>query len=264
MSLCPRLVSGMLARSPAAMARSLVFFSKRHAHSENLDVDPGKCCKIRDAESQKCLEAKMTGCKPTKLPNDCIKHEDPLHVFLEQYPKHLLKIIRPLDDKCELYRHDTLHYEPSDKTRRYQRTWPECPLIWLRPRKICCPEPVRHLPAERRTRKPPSGPISVTDKFAHKMRLVCQETRWHTKPELKCKTVKSSSQCTKEMAPFPSFSECNQLFTPRYCDTECACRAVPSLCELWRLYHRNTELTKSCTKALVNYCPFKRRARPLH
>lgn len=246
------------------MARSMGLFFKRGAHSVRYDVEPGKCCKIRDEEIQKCFEQKLI-CKPNRLPNrlpnNCVEKVSPLS---QEYPMQLLRLFRSAEDKCKLYKHDVCHYEPSDKTRRYQRTWAECPLIWLRPRKICCPEQEIYMPAERRPRKPPRPPLSPVEKFTYSMELLCKGSQTFSKSDLKCRVHKELKPCEKVTAPFPSFSECNQGYILRYCDTECACKYMPSLCDVWRQYHRNSGAIKVCTRAVISNCPYKHRARPLY
>ncbi|EDW60830.1 uncharacterized protein Dvir_GJ20646 [Drosophila virilis] len=258
----PLLTSKLLQR-PGVLTKALVFHPQRTYNWGNYDASSKTCCKMHDAETFKCLEGKLK-CKPTKIPNKCYKRVDEEFVSFGEYPKQLFHILRPAEVDCGLIKHDMCYYRPSDKSRRYQRTWPECPLIWLRPKKKCCPDEEYYPPICRRQRKPQRPPMTTIEKYLYTFDKECK-SKCHNDGTLKrkCTIVRGPKKCEKVEAPFPSFSECKKDFREGYCHTECGCKLVPSLCDLWRLHHRNSSLVKKCTLALVGYCPFKNRGRPI-
>ncbi|XP_034475704.1 uncharacterized protein LOC117782777 [Drosophila innubila] len=230
-------------------------------HWGNYDASSGGCCRMQT----KCTN--VTVCGPTRpIPNVCSTRVDADVVLAEAYPKQLMEILsRAQDvDECDLYKHDVCFYRPSDKNRRYQRTWCECPRIWLRPKPTCCFDKEYCLPIERRQRPPPKPELSEAEVYAFQMAQLCKYTsRLGSKTSLKCQIVNPPHPCQKTKAPFPSFSECDPECIPHYCPTECACKLRPSLCDMWRLYHLQGGVIKKCTNALINNCPYKNRARTL-
>lgn len=230
-------------------------------HWGNYDASSRECCKMQT----KCLQKTPCG-HPRRIPNICSERVDQDIVLAEAYPKQLMEILGRHQEvtECELFKHDVCYYRPSDKTRRYQRTWCECPRIWLRPKPVCCFDKEYALPIERRPRPPPRKELTDAEMYAFQMDQVCKYTpRMGSKAKLKCQIVKTPTQCEKTRAPFPSFSECDPECIPHYCPTECACKLRPSLCDMWRLYHHNEGLLKKCTTALITNCPYKNRARLL-
>ncbi|XP_060656060.1 uncharacterized protein LOC132791236 [Drosophila nasuta] len=230
-------------------------------HWGNYDASSGECCKMQT----NCIHKTHCG-KTTAIPNRCYKRVDSAKVLEDAYSKQLLEILNREQAviDCDLFKHDMVYYRPSDKTRRYQRTWCECPHIWLRPKPICCYDKEVNLPMKRRPRPPPQKEKTAAEMYAFQMEQLCKyNIRLGQYPKLKCHIVKIPKNCTKEKAPFPSFSECDAECIPQYCPTECACKLKPNLCDMWKLFHHNAGMLKKCTEALVDYCPFKRRARAL-
>lgn len=216
-----------------------------------------------------------------KLPSDCERktpcnlrgivpkkgHETSNEKNLsEVYSKQLEEIInrgKRSNLECNLYKHDVCHYQPSDKTRRYQRTWPECPMITLRPVPQCCyPKDYPAIP--RRPPPPYKPPLTKQEMLIHEMKLLCKfSANLDNEVVKKCTTIRRHTNCKRDEAPSPSFTECKKENIEQFCPTECACKVKPNLCDIWNEFNRNTTRNKRCTDALVSYCPFKQRSRPL-
>ncbi|EDW00801.1 GH20819 [Drosophila grimshawi] len=254
--LLKQLFASQILQRTVTLTNVLVNSSKHGYHGSNYEPTPGKCVQVRDKQTTKCL-AKYIHCKPIASPK-------PSDMSLwKDYSEQLMRILRPKQIDCELIKHDICYYQPSNKSRRYQRTWPECAMIYLQPKKACCFDREYYTPSCRRPRSPPVPPLTATQKHAFHMALLGTNCKLGTKLQLKCLRVRRHLNCKKEVAPFPCFSESDQAGMRGSCPTECGCRVSPSMCEAWSAYHRNSGLVKRCTEAIVGYCPFKSRSRPL-
>ncbi|XP_017044490.1 uncharacterized protein LOC108090372 [Drosophila ficusphila] len=242
----------------------LMRLSSRCYNWGNYDASSGECCKMRDKETTECSPEI---CPLDDLPNNCYERS-PSH--RRQYSKYLQEIYlrgKP-DPDCalKLIRHDELHYKPSDKHRKFQRTWPECPLIWLRPKDVCCPNPEKYPPMKRRVRPPQQPPLSAIERHLFQMDLFCKAVlkapgcRQSRRPP-KCKLPPSPSDCCKKPAPMPSFSEACRHLIPRYCGIECSCHGIPSACEALNAYQRWNKSRRSCIKPLIGYSPYRSKMR---
>ncbi|XP_017079547.1 uncharacterized protein LOC108113471 [Drosophila eugracilis] len=241
-----------------------ILITSRFYNWGNYDASSGECCRMRDKEMTMCMQTKQS-CPLEYESDKC--YEKPS--FCEnKYPKYLLEIYnrgRP-DPDCllKLIRHDSEHYKPSDKNRQYQRTWPECPFLWLKPKDVCCPNPEIYPPMKRRCRPPPEPPLSAIDKHLLQMSMLCKTLKppcckMGRRPP-KCIITRLPADCCKKTAPQPSFSEACRHLIPRFCGSECACR-VGSLCEMWKAYHRLNKSRQNCVKPLIGYSPYRSRMR---
>ncbi|XP_016970207.1 uncharacterized protein LOC108038022 [Drosophila rhopaloa] len=230
----------------------------------NYDASSGECCRMRDKKTTACFKAHSI-CPAKYERNECYERPS---FSRNQYPKYLEEIYQrgKPDPECwlKVIRHDTEHYRPSDKHRQYQRTWPECPLLWLRPKDTCCPDPETYPPMKRRIRPPQEPPLSAIDKHLFEMSVFCRSVlrppgcKLGRRPP-KCHVARQPHDCCKQEAPLPSFSEACRHLIPRFCRTECACQAVPGLCEMWNTYHRRNKSRRICTKPLIGYSPHRSR-----
>ncbi|ALC40910.1 cola, partial [Drosophila busckii] len=227
----------------------------------NYDASAGECCKMMDEATARC---KNMICGYASRTNKCDSNE---RAEEKLYSDHLLELLSRGHGKehCELYKSDLVEYKPSNKNRRYQRTWAECPLIWLRPKQTCCYEREFYPPMERRCKQPEKEPTTAVDAHKFQMDLLCKyyvPMGQSYKKRTRCYT-KSPTVCERKCAPFPSFSECDPECIPRFCPTECACKVKPSMCEMWRSYNQNNGI-RHCTEAIVGNCIYKQRSRPLY
>lgn len=133
---------------------------------------------------------------------------------------------------------DAIHYKPSDKqTRKYTRTWNECP-----PRKIVkkliCEFPQFKIPSmeKRGKQQRPETAKCVTDECKrqnHKCIKISLPGCKKVRDPPKCKPERILSDCIRPRCPYPAFSECARLpYNPKK-NTECACLLVRSLCEVY-------------------------------
>ncbi|EDW74708.1 uncharacterized protein Dwil_GK15759 [Drosophila willistoni] len=251
------------------LKRAVGIYQQSRAYNWGIyDASSGKCCHMRDADTTKCAGQKQVCKRMTPLPNRCYKRNENIFDLEKEYPKFLMEIYerRQGNMNCDLMRYDKCYYQPSDKNRRYQRTWPECPLIWLRPKQTCCYDREYYPPMKRRQRPPSGPPLTAIEKHHHAMRLLCASyltwpgCKTGRKPP-KCLKGRRPTVCQKELAPYPSFSECNKQCMTRVCPLQCTCRIFPNMCDVWSAYHHNRGKLKSCTQALVSFCPFKTRIR---
>lgn len=221
-------------------------------HCSNYDANSGQGCKY----------VWKSACdRYSVIRNKCYK-EIINEYSAKEYPElqEIISRARGEDTDCELYKHDVHHYQPSDKTRRYQRTWPDCPMIWLQPKPTCChPKDYSEIP--RRPPKPYKPPLTQLEKFKYEMAQLCKTCRLDHKVVRKC-LIYPTKHCKRNSAPFPSFSECKTKYIEPCCPNECACKLMPKLSDIWLLHHRNLPLFERRTQALANSCPYKRRARP--
>ncbi|XP_017016968.1 uncharacterized protein cola [Drosophila kikkawai] len=226
----------------------------------NYDVTAGECRPILEESTAECTKDKF-GCplkvkKPFETPS----------FKRDKYPLYLKEIYdrkdRPVDPGCpqRLIRHDKLRYKPSDKFRKFQRTWPECPQIWLRPKDTCCPDPEIIPPTKRRVRLPPKPSPTTIEKHNFQMDLFCKSfikgagcKQGRRPPD--CRRPREVSDCTKTPAPIPSFSEVCRDLVPSYCPAECACLTLPTRCDGLAKYQRCRMVQKTCTKPLIAYKP---------
>lgn len=236
---------------------TLKVYSARTYHCSNYDANSGQGCKMQT----ECVW--KSACDRLSVIRSKFYKAITNEYSAKEYPEQLQEIIsrsRGEDPDCELYKHDVHHYQPSDKTRRYQRTWPDCPMIWLQPKPICChPKDYSEIP--RRAPKPYKPPLTQLEKFKYEMAQLCKTCRMDHKVVRKC-LICPTKHCKRNSAPFPSFSECKTKYIERYSPTECACKLMPKLSDIWLLHHRNIPLFERRTQSLVNSCPYKRRARP--
>jgi len=232
----------------------------------NYDASSGECCKMRDKDTTACKHGKWF-CPIEYEANKCYERPS----FGENlYPKYLQEIYQrgkpdpPADCYLKLIRHDIDHYKPSDKYRRYQRTWPECPLLWLRPKDTCCPDPEIYPPMKRRIRPPQEPPLSAIDKHLFQMSIFCKSVRAPgckagRRPP-KCTIERRVTDCCKKTAPMPSFSEACRHLIPRFCRSECACLGATT-CDMWNAYRRWNKSVRTCTKPFIGYSPYRSRLR---
>ncbi|XP_020800559.1 uncharacterized protein LOC110177917 [Drosophila serrata] len=225
----------------------------------NYDASAGQCRRMRDEEVAKCAVGKDS-CSPKPMS----AFEFPSFTR-DKYPMHLQEIYERVDKpdhECyqKLVRHDKDMYKPSDKSRKFQRTWPECPLIWLRPRDTCCPDPERFPPVERRPRPPLQKALTNIEKHNFQMELFCKSfmlakgcKQGRRPPD--CHRIREVTDCIKTPAPMPSFSEVCRHLVPSYCPAECACLTLPTKCDGFAKYHRHKMAHKTCTKPLIAYKP---------
>ncbi|KAI8035752.1 uncharacterized protein LOC128256900 [Drosophila gunungcola] len=232
----------------------------------NYDASSGECCRMRDKETVDCLQDKLP-CPHREVENKCYERPS---IGKEQYPKYLQEIYQrgKTDPNCllKLIRHDNEHYKPSDKYRQYQRTWSECPLLWLRPKDSCCPDPEAYPPMKRRIRPPQQPPLSAIEKHLLQMNVFCKSVlrspgcRLGLRPPT-CHKVRQPTDCCKREAPMPSFSEACCHLIPRFCRSECACQVVPGMCDMWNAFHRRHKSRSICTKPLMRHSSNRSRMR---
>lgn len=224
----------------------------------NYDASSGECCPVRDSANAACTKSKWV-CSQQPVSYKCF---DKPSFARDRYPMYLKEIYQrgKTDANCQLsIRHDKF-YKPSDKSRRYQRTWPECPLIWLRPKDVCCPDPECCPPEKRRVRKPPKPPLSAVDKHLFQMSLLCRSVltapgcRLGRRPP-KCVRLREPSDCCKTPAPMPSFSEVCRHLVPFHCPQECACLSVRNICDAWTKNQKHKKPLRICTKPLIGHRP---------
>ncbi|XP_043867224.1 uncharacterized protein LOC6580364 [Drosophila mojavensis] len=117
-------------------------------------------------------------------------------------------------------RFDAIYYEPSDKTRIYQRTWSECPPVKERLKKVCCLDGIQPPEVLKRVKEP--CPL-VTCRFDYsRMRHICENAvidpaskcckiHWPCcKPArctVDCRPTRKREHCTRLRAPHPCFSD---------------------------------------------------------
>lgn len=135
---------------------------------------------------------------------------------------------------------DDLYYRPSDKNRRYQRTWAECPKLRLEPRPVCCYEHFDYRKPKRRRRRCTEGEYSPNVECA--MRKLCPNLDMKKCPRLnlpgcskfkcntKCKRTRLPEDCKKVCTPYPSFSECKRDRPKPLRPVECKCWVIPDGC----------------------------------
>lgn len=185
-----------LFRHAMPITGALKLHPSRTYHGDNDDANSGQGCKMQT----ECVW------KRAVIENKTLANE----YAAQEYPKQLQEIIsrgRSEDPDCELYKHDVHHYQPSDKTRRYQRTWPDCPMICLQPQSTCChPKDYSELP--RRPPKPYKPPLTQLEKFEYEMAQLDKTCRMGHKVVRKCLSLCPVRHCQRNSPPFPSFSEC--------------------------------------------------------
>ncbi|XP_068146230.1 uncharacterized protein [Drosophila tropicalis] len=144
--------------------------------------------------------------------------------------------------KCEDVRFDVLYYRPSDKCRKYQRTWWEC-CPRMVPKRVCswCDA----VPPQILRRCMPLCPRSACTNEHEKKRMDCINKKAKDCMRLRmpccraarnpptCGSARRPSNCEKIRCPFPSFSECisEELAHPPERPGECRCLDTMSLCE---------------------------------
>lgn len=250
-----------LFRHQSHIPRALNTQSERNYNWGNYDASTG-FCRILPSDCVRKSPCGRNVILPKKKGQSLNEMEQ-----AKAYTLQLQEIIKrgnTADTKCDLYKYDTRHYRPSDKTRQYQRTWSDCPLTKLKPVAKCC-NPKDFPPIPRRDPPKRGPPLSQLDMFNHKMKILC---KWYSVPMgkkvlQKCNVSHRLKHLKRDPAPFPSFTECKKQCIEKFCPTECSCKLRPNLCDIWIQHHRNNLLYKRCTEALVNYCPFKRQSRPL-
>lgn len=143
--------------------------------------------------------------------------------------------------KCDIVRFDELYYKPSNKSRRFQRTWWEC-CPRMVPKRVCCWCDAAPPEVERRE-IPPPGPSKakscMNEKPTKCMRLAARCCRTGRVPPC-CKKFPVRSDCTKCKCPFPSYSECIKKDPADLFERppECHCIAEQSQCMRNRLEER--------------------------
>lgn len=129
---------------------------------------------------------------------------------------------------------DECMYKESDKNKRnYQVTWVECPIVQIKPKKICCFEAERRPPVQRR-------PPKLRPNTACKVERECADVSECPKVKSpRCRRVRSPPKCTTEpvmvdckkiRTPYPSFSECNKPKQREKRRTECLCSEMAPMC----------------------------------
>lgn len=144
---------------------------------------------------------------------------------------------------------DSIHYQPSDKaTRKYTRTWNECPPRKVVKKTLCEFPKFKIPPMEKRPKaqRPETakcmkdkscGPAGANLKCIKISLPGCRKAR---EPP-KCVPERGPADCQKIHCPYPAFSECiRKPYNPKK-NTECGCLLVRSLCEI---YNRMRQLNK--------------------
>lgn len=143
---------------------------------------------------------------------------------------------------------DAYHYRPSDKeTRKYQKTWNDCPVIRLVEKALCTypqfnvcePEKRKIIPSRLGTYKCRKATECLIDKVPSKCtRIVlpgCRKITVRNPP--KCAISTGPSGCGKYECPSPSYTECNKGDVNCKVDKECGCLHVRSItevyCKIW-------------------------------
>lgn len=157
----------------------------------------------------------------------------------------------PARSNCEdrFPRFDAIYYEPSDKTRCYQRTWSECPPVTERLKKVCCLNGIQPPEVLRRIKEPCPA---VTCRFDYsRMRHICENIaidptskccKIHLpccKPArciVDCRPTRKKEHCNRLRAPYPCFSDMYRVAKARR-STECPLGNW-SICEGIRLQNR--------------------------
>ncbi|EDV35680.1 uncharacterized protein Dana_GF19808 [Drosophila ananassae] len=233
----------------------------------NYDASSGECCKMRDKEIAACSSGKSF-CPWPEMENKCVGRSVTSNFWEKEYPKRLKEIYARSkgEQDCTLIKRDATLYKPSDKSRRYQRTWAECPLIWLRPKPYCCPDPEYYPTGKRRPHPPAETRLSPIEMHLYQMALLCKATL--TEPGCrpgrtppKCLIIRRPTNCKKKCSPMPSFSEACRHLMPKFCPTECSCSAPASMCEAWTAYHERGRTRKVCSRPLIGFTPFRPRMR---
>lgn len=149
------------------------------------------------------------------------------------------------DDPCKidfLPRFDTMYYRPSNKNRKYQRTWAECPKLRIEPKQVCCHVQYDYRKPTRRTRRP-KGSIQTVKNVCERTQSCqnlhnqrCARINWPGCSRLKCKVdckiFRPPEVCKKVCAPYPSYSECQRSRPKPLRPVECNCWKIPFICFL--------------------------------
>lgn len=183
-------------RCPALLRRSLAIVKKCAPYEEPL------CSKERLASLPPCKDKVRRIEAKQQLPPNKSMWEDP----------------ECCRDSCPDYfpRYDELYYKTSDKVKReYQQTWVSCPELQRREKIVCHYDEPKLPPMERRVLKPrrvsacPIGGNRICKSIAS---TACPTIKSCGCPRVrappKCKNEKEPSNCQKECAPYPSYSEC--------------------------------------------------------
>lgn len=135
---------------------------------------------------------------------------------------------------------DAIHYKPSDKeTRKYTRTWNECPPQKI-VKKLLCEFPKFKVPPLHKrvkgqrpaTAKSMKNECSGKNDNAKCIKISLPGCAKARNPP-KCKVGRSLKDCEKIKCPYPAFSECNRAPPNPARRTECGCLLVRSLCEVY-------------------------------
>lgn len=138
---------------------------------------------------------------------------------------------------------DEKNWSHSDKlTRKYQRTWPDCPEFKLVSKKICdfeeykMPQMEKRKPKDRpKTAQPLASEEDCEPKKITKIKCVritlpgCKACR--SPP--KCVPSKKKSDCQKVCTPSPSFSECQRPKLRKRRPRECDCLDQVPMCKVF-------------------------------
>ncbi|KAM8713381.1 hypothetical protein ACLKA7_013660 [Drosophila subpalustris] len=153
--------------------------------------------------------------------------------------------------KCEDVRFDVMYYRPSDKFRKFQRTWWEC-CPRMVPKRVCCY--CDSIPPEVSKRCLPICPRTACTQGHEKKRFECLNAKAKdclrvTMPccrsarvPPKCNIVRRPKDCEKPKCPYPCYSECMSMdpaLVPER-PPECRCLNILAKCESFRAQNKMT------------------------
>lgn len=161
-------------------------------------------------------------------------------------------------------RMDELHYKTSDKlVREYSQTWAPCPPLRIK-ETVICPEPCEAIPLPSRPTRKKGGRNSSADNRQlacpqPKLQglIVCKDAIKRSCPRFESKGCVASrsppsctpeeniqSDCKKEPAPYPCFSECQRPKPDPLNPTECKCTEQLPMCIVWEEFRKRLSKVK--------------------
>lgn len=176
--------------------------------------------------------------------------------------------------KDQPVRMDEYWYQVSDKKRNYPQTWVSCPPITMIEIKVCPDDhQIKPLPTRPRRTKEGLPDKKGTDKQRcettacklsnrHKWLLPCKglypkqvtagrayccfkaEGCDGVRNPTKCLISRSLSDCKKERAPYPSYSECEKVCKWEVpIDPHCDTMYQAEMCEVWKEYRKRLAIS---------------------
>ncbi|ALC40908.1 pdm3 [Drosophila busckii] len=196
---------------------------------------------IPESKVSCCVNSRIakSPCEESRKSSEFVKKEETWVSMWESYTDaqkkaHASKWGYPPEccPTCDDVRFDVLYYRPSNKCRKYQRTWWEC-CPRMVPKRVCCW--CDALPPEPQRRCLPLCPRSACSSEHEKKRMACINKKSNGCMRLlmpccraarippRCTFTRPRTVCVKPNCPFPSFSECIRDPFPDEPNRECDC-----------------------------------------